>query len=250
MRVEINEKLVKRNRQMATYLFMSTLILLIGGFFFVNAGIFTGEIINDPIILILQVLILPLAFIMTLFSVRMTNLWARPPRPEDALADGFKGLSKKSIVYHYHHIPARHILIAPQGVFVIKTQWHNGKYSNNGDTWQTIASPFSKFFASIRMDGLRNPTWDVQRQADYVKGLLKDIAPDVEVKPLIVFVDPMARVTIKDPVVPVLYSDKHKPNIKDYLRQLNQESPSKELPLSQEQIEAFEKLTLPAKTEA
>ena len=125
MRVVINTKLAERLRQIATYLFLGTMVVLVGGFIFVNYSLFTGNL-PGPLIVLLQLLLIPVAFILTIVSVRLTNTWARRPYPEDVLKEALKGVSKKSIIYHYYHFPAAHVLIAPQGVFAITTRWHNG----------------------------------------------------------------------------------------------------------------------------
>lgn len=247
MKVVMNERLAKRNRQIATNLFLVTFLALIGGFVFVNFSLFTGQSVDDPLLLIAQTLILPVAFILTLVSVRMTNLWARRPYPEDAIAEGLKGLSNKSIIYHYYHIPSRHILICPQGIFTITTRWHAGTYTVNGDRWRTHAHPISRFFSSLRLDGVGNPTWDAQRDAAHLKKLLASIAPDAAVQPLILFIDPKAQVTVKKSEIPVLYAgEKQTPNLKEYLRDLNREAKNKKavLPLTESQIEQFEAQTL------
>ncbi len=247
MKVVRNDRLAKRNRQIATNLFLVTFLALIGGFVFVNLSLFTGQAVDDPLLLVAQTLILPVAFILTLISVRMTNLWARRPYPEDAIAEGLKGLSNKSIIYHYFHIPARHVLICPQGVFTITTRWHNGSYAVNGDRWRTNASVISRFFSSMRLDGVGNPTWDAQRDATRIQKILAAIAPDVPVQPLILFVDPKATVQIEKTEIPILYAgEKQSPNLKEYLRDMNREAKAKKvaLPLTEAQIEQFEAQTL------
>lgn len=249
MRVVTNKKLAKRNRRTATYLFLATLGLLIGGFIFINYSLFTNTAPASEII-VLQALVLPAALVFTLVSVRQTNLWARRPYPEDAIEEGLKGLSRKSILYSYYHFPARHILIAPQGVFAIVTRWHDKKYSNAGDKWKTQQNIVSRWFSAFRMDGVGNPTRDAERAARHVKSILDDIAPDVEVYPLVVFTDPAVELDLEDPEVPVLYADdKQKPNIKAYLREMNKEQSDKQkqksnMPLTDEQIEAFEEATI------
>ncbi len=252
MRVETNTKLAERNRKLANYLFLSTLFVLIAGFFFVNASTFdpSGEI--DTGILFLQALVLPTAFIMTLISIRMTNLWARPPRPEKVLPEALKSLSKKSVLYNYYHLPIRHLLICPQGVFVIVTRWHDGRFEVKNDQWKTLANPISRFLSTLRLDGIGNPTEEAVRLAQAAVKLLEPHAPGVEVKPIIVFVNPRARLTIENPSIPVVYADtKNKPNLKDLMRDLylkkSGDARSKSaLPLTDEQIASFEKATLPA----
>lgn len=250
MRIVTNKKLVKRNRQIATYLFLATLVALIGGFIFINYSAFTGETVTTAILL-LQGLLLPVAFALTIFSVRMTNLWARQPYPDEAIAQGLKGLSKKSILYNYYHLPARHILIAPQGIFVFVTRWHEGQFAVDGDRWKAKKSGISRFLSVMRMDGVGEPTLDAQQAVRHTKELFADIAPDIEVKPLIVFVSPKAELEIKDPVVPVFYvDDKQEPNLTEYMKTLNREQKDDlqqkaKLPLTDEQIASFEALTLP-----
>jgi len=249
MRIVTNQKLTTRNRQLTNYTFIITLVVLVGGFFLVNQSLFTGEAPENSLVLILQSLILPAAFVMTLFSVRMTNLWGRRPYPEEAIQEGLKGLSTKSVIYNYHHLPARHVLICPQGIFPIVTRWHDGQFSVEGRKWTTHKSALSRILSAIRMDGIGDPSYDCQRAEEQVRKLLTDIDSDVEVQPLIVFINPKVELLeIKDPEYPVLYADsKKKPNLTDYLRELKRQSDNDTrniMPLTDEQIEAFEEATL------
>ena len=224
MRVVTNKKRVKRNRRTATYLFIATMVILVGSFIFVNVSLFTGQQPN-MLMFLLQALSLPVAFVMTLLSIRMTNQWARRPFPEETLEENMKGISKRSVLYNYYHDPARHVLIAPQGVFAIVTRWHEDHFSVEGDEWTTHKSAISKLFSSMRMDGVGNPTRDAEKAADHLRELLSDIAPDVDVKPLVVFTSPNVELDITEPDVPVLYADdKQEPNLTDYMteEQINQ----------------------------
>ncbi|MEM9950689.1 MAG: nuclease-related domain-containing protein [Chloroflexota bacterium] len=251
MRIVTNTKLVQRNSQIATWLFLGTMAILIGGFVFVNWSFFTGDIPSDWIVL-LQVVALPLVFVMTIYSVRMTNLWAREPKPHKAIAEGLKGLSKRSILYNYHHMPARHILIAPQGVFAITTRWHDGSFTFEDGKWKSHKGSFSRFFSAMRMDGIGRPVDEVEQSVKHVQKLFKDIAPDLEIKPLVVFVNPNVEIDFEDdPSVDVLFTNEKKtPNLSEFMRELNRQQKDNlqqkaVLPLTQEQIDAFEKATLP-----
>lgn len=249
MRVVTNKKRVERNRNIATYLFLATMALLVGSFVFVNYSLFTG---SQPsvVILGLQALSLPLAFIMTLYSIRMTNQWARRPYPEEALEEGMKSLNKRSILYNYYHDPARHVLIAPQGVFTITTRWHSDHFEVEDDKWVTKKNAVLKLFSSMRMDGVGNPTHDAQEAAQHVQGVLNEIAPDVNVEPLIVFVNEEAELEIHDTPVPIFFlDDKTEHSLNEYLRDLNRERRDNlqqraTLPLTEEQLAAFEEKTV------
>lgn len=242
MRVETNEKLVRRNRQIAQYLFFFSFGILILGLLLTNQQ--AASLQADDLVLggVVPALVVIIAFISTIASVRMTNLWIRQPRPETALREGLKGLSNKSVLYNYYHFPARHVLVAPQGVFVVTTRWQDGRFSVNGDDWRTHKSFVSRLFTAFRFDSIGNPTRDALRQAEHVKKLLEPIAPDVPVQPLVVFTDPRAHITIENPTVPVLRAqDKLDPSIRAFMRQTE-----RRLTLTPDQIAEFERRTLPA----
>lgn len=243
MRVETNEKLAQRNRKLAQYLFFATFGVLILGMLFVNQQ--AANISEDNILAIslLQVLVLPLAFITTIISVRMTNLWVRQPRPEVVIREGLKGIGNKSVLYNYYHFPARHVLIAPQGVFAIVTRFQDGHFTVDGDKWVTHKSALSRVLSIFRFDNIGNPTTDALKAAAHVKAQLQPIAPNVEVHPVVVFVSPRAELTLNNPTVPVVYADGKKPPIlKNLLRDMGK---GERMSLTPEQIQAFEQATLP-----
>jgi hypothetical protein len=252
MRVVTNENLVKRNKNMATRLFFFSLLILIGGFILANGPILGVDALeqlytNEAAYVLLMPLVLMIGFATTLISVRQTNLWVRVPRPEDALPDGLKGLSNKSSLYNYYHLPARHILLAPQGVYAIVTRYQEGQHVVEDDRWRTKRGCLANFVTFFRMDGIGNPTRDAQMVAAYVQEMIKPFAPDVEVQPLIVFTDPRAEVEIiGETSVPVLYADtKRKPNLKDYMREQSREGNQLGPAELDELIDEFEETTLP-----
>lgn len=243
MRTVINDKLVRRNRRIAQYLFFFSFGVLIAAFLITNQQAFNPQSADPLLTVLLPSLVLPIGLITTLVSVRMTNLWVREPRPERVLREGLKGLSNRSVIYHYFHFPARHVLICPQGVYAITTRYQDGVFNVRGDKWSQQGGGLSALLRVFRRDGIGNPTLDAQRACEHVQKLIQPIAPNVEVRPLIVFTDPRARVIIENPTVPVLYaSDDLEPNIKDFLRDVPKE---KRVSLTPAQIEAFEKATLP-----
>lgn len=253
MRIVTNKKLARRNRKITNYLFFGTFGALILGFIVINSSLFTGEA-PDTLTLLLQTAVLPVAFVLTVISVRMTNLWARVPRPEKAIEAGLKGLSNKSILYNYYHFPARHVLICPQGVYAIVTRWHDQEFTIRDGKFHSKRNILSKFFSAIRFDGVGKPFRDAEYAREQVQAAIDEISPEIEVQPLIVFVDPSARINMEDEVeTPVLFADpKLKPNLKDYLRDVKRQIDAEDsdrknaspMPLSGEQIEAFEEATL------
>ncbi len=246
MRTEVNDKLVERNRRIAQYLFFFSFAVLIGAFIITNQQAFNPSAdLDSTLVILLPSLVLPIGLVTTLVSVRMTNLWVREPRPEKALKNGLKGLSNKSVLYSYFHIPARHVLISPQGVYAITALFQDGVYTVEGDKWSTHGSALSTFTRIFRRDGIGNPNTEAQRAVEHLQKLLQPIAPGVEVKPLIIFTDPRARVTITNPTIPVLYADSDlKPNLKDFMRDVPRDGRAA---LTPAQAEAFEQATLASK---
>jgi hypothetical protein len=248
MRIVTNERLVKRNKSVATYLFFVSLLILITGFFIANGQLLGFDMLEtlDPVLYVwIMPVVLLLGFMSTMISVRMTNLWVRRPRPEEAIQAGLKGISNKSAIYSYFHFPARHVLICPQGVFAIITRFQDGKFTVEGDRWKTHRGCVGQFFSFFRLDNIGNPTREAQEAAAYIRYIIEDYDPDLEVQPLIIFVDPRADVTIIDPTVPVLYADpKLKPNLKDYLRDLAKLPEQKGPEDLADFIEEFEAATL------
>lgn len=242
MRVETNERLARRNRQLAQYLFFATFGILILGLLFINQQATTVTEDTVMTVTLLQAAVLPIAFITTIVSVRMTNLWVRQPRPEVAIRDGLKGMSNRSVLYSYYHFPARHVLIAPQGVFAMVTRFQEGHFTVEENRWKARKSIAGRIFSIFRFDSVGNPSDDALRAAAHVQKLLQPIAPDIEVHPLVVFVDPRAEVVAIKPSVPVVFpSGKRAPLLKDVLKDYSKD---KNMPLTPEQIEAFEAATL------
>jgi hypothetical protein len=240
MRIVTNEQLAKRNKQIAQYSFFASFVVPVGGLLLLNQERTDASSTTSLLMgFVLPLLILPVAYVIMMFAIRLSNLWVRQPRPEVVIPESIKGLSNKSVIYNYCFFPARHLIFAPQGVFAIITRFQDGSYSVNGSKWISHKSALNRALTIFRMDGIGDPFGDAQKAADHVKDILSSIAPDVPVQPLVVFVDPRVQLDIHDPALPVVHANpKMTFSLKDYLRDVAKE---KRLTLTQEQIEAFER---------
>jgi hypothetical protein len=248
MHIVTNEALVNRNKAFATRLFFFSLVVLIGGFILANGqslGIGPLQTIDPAIYVTIMPIVLLIGFISVMVSVRMTNLWVRVPRPEDAIREGLKGLSSKHKLYNYYHLPARHVLVGPTGVFAIVTRFQDGEFAVSGEKWSTKKNPISRLFGIFRFDGLGNPTHEAEEAAAHVQYIIEDYDPTITVQPVIIFIDPNARVSVTNSTVPILYADsKLKPNFKDYIRDIGKSSEIKPPADLDEFIEEFEYATM------
>lgn len=247
MRIVTNEDLVKRNRKIATLLFFFSMIILGVGFFLANGSLLGLDLdeMDPSIYLLFMPLVLLVGFVSTLISVRMTNLWLRVPRPEDAIKENLKGLSNRSRLYNYFHFPARHVLVCPQGVFAIVTRFQDGRFSVTEDKWKTHRSPLSRIFSIFRLDDLGNPSREARSAAAYIRNITEEYDPDLTIQPLIIFTSPKAEIQIDSPIIPVLFADpKAKPNLKDYLREVQKSGSIKGPEDLEDFVEEFEAATL------
>jgi hypothetical protein len=252
MRVQTNVRVIKRNRQIAQYAFFISMSVWLGSLAITFLPAFTDRSVDQLGWLeLVATAVLPFALALALFAVYMTNLWIREPRPEQVIRDGLKGMNKKSVLYHYHHSPAKHVLISPQGVFVMVVRWQRGNIIVNGDKWRFQRSFLARFLSLFRLESLGNPVGEAERARSYLARLLEDIAPDVEIEPLLVITDPRAAITVQsDSPVPIVYAneknpagDRLKPTLTDFMRE--RKTNNTEMPLTAEQIEAFDQATLP-----
>jgi hypothetical protein len=254
MQIRNNVRVIKRNRQIAQYSFFVSMGVWLASLSVTFLPVFTDRSPDEMGWLdLVATVVLPFALGLALFAVYMTNLWIREPRPEQVIRDGLKGMNKKSRLYHYHHSPAKHILIAPQGVFVMVVRWQQGHIIVRDGRWTFRRNLLSSIPAIFRLDSLGRPYAEAERAANYLQSLLDPIAPDVEVQPLIIITDPRAQFEVNgddEMPVPVLYANEKningerlKPNLTDYMRKVKGDT--KELPLTEAQIMAFEEATLP-----
>jgi hypothetical protein len=110
------------------------------------------------------------------------------------------------------------------------TRYQEGRFVVVGDRWKTAGGWISRIF---RRDDIGRPNEEALRAAAHVKNLIASTSPNVQVQPLIIFVDPRVQLDITDPTVPVLYADsKREPNLRDYLRDYaRQQSPQEVIPV-------------------
>lgn len=245
MRVMINERRVRRNRKIAQYTFFGTMAVLVLGLIIPNAAP------SNSILVFTMLIVLPIALGATFFSIRMANSWLRRPYPEEVLAPALKGISNRSVIYHYW-LPARHVLIMPQGILSFTILPQEGFFSIEGETFRRSGGLFRKFLNYFRQDTVGTPFHDAVKDAQKVQAVIAKAAPDanVTVQPVIVFTSPASDIEVTDPVIPVVHADnKKRPSLKSYLRELKKKQ---DVPfLDAEQITALERLIgIPTEDEA
>lgn len=234
MRIVTNHKKIRQNRRIAQYAFFGTLALLILGLFVTNAAP------SNPVLLLAPLVVLPVAIAATFYSVRMANLWLREPRPEKILEESLKGMSTRAVLYNYA-LPARHVLIMPQGVFTFTFRPQDGTFTIDGNQWRKQTNALGRFMTIFRQDSIGRPDLEAQREAASVQEVLDKAVPDnnITVEPVVVFSSDAAIFEVINAEMPIIYgASKQKPNIKTFGRDMKKRE--EVISLTDEQIEALE----------
>jgi hypothetical protein len=217
MRVVTNDALIKRNRTVSQISFFLAIGGLVFSFFFSNR--LTSS--ESGSALYFNCMIIPLLFGLVIFSVRMANNWVREPLAWTSLQKALKGLSSNAVLYHFI-MPARHVLICPQGVYVLFPLFHDRPIIVRDDKWRMPGGLLTALISFMRQENIGNPTADAQVEARRLQKFLDKIVPDsgVTVNPLIVFTNPKARVAIEgEQNVPIVFTDaKEQTGLRDYLK--------------------------------
>lgn len=237
MRVVTQEKVIQRNRQLAQISFFFSIAALVGAFLATNS---LGND-NPEVAFYIQCGVMPLLFLVILFSVRMANNWIREPVPWNALQEALRGISSESTLYHYVMMPARHVLVAPSGVYLVYPLFQDRPIVINGKRFNMPGGIFARILVFMRQESVGDPVALSQLEAKYASKLINDtVGAAIEVQPIIAFIHPAAKVLVEEePPVPVVAtaSGKDIPTLKEYLKSQKSEGHAT---LTQDQIDALD----------
>jgi hypothetical protein len=225
MRVYLNEQRLKRNRQLATILFVGSLVILFGGLLIS----YTVTPANYGLMLI-PLVAMPVGLLTTWWSVRLTNQYVRKPHAEDVMQAAFKGASAHSIAYHYL-FKANHVLVCPQGVYAFVARFQDGLLRVQGEHIFKAGSrnPIGGFLTVMRQEQMGSPIREAQVAAADLQSQLDEALAETEngsnldlvVQPVVVFTSNKADLDIQqDPPIPVVLAEAKpkQPSLKVMLR--------------------------------
>ena len=147
--------------------------------------------------------------------------WMRDPREEQILDKSLKGLNHGSRLYSYL-LPSDHVLLASPGFFVLTLKFQDGRITAEGDKWQRHLSLGSSLRALFE-PRLGNPGQQALKEASKVESWVKEHLPDAEVpvRPVVVFVNPKAKLQLEGASVPAVALD----DLKAFLRTALKDKP-------------------------
>jgi hypothetical protein len=152
-------------------------------------------------------------FLLSNIGIAYSNRWVRPPRPDEALDAGLKGLDDRHVLYHYR-LPAQHVLVAPSGVYVLLPKRQGGAITYTDGKWRHTGR--NRLLAYFGQEGLGNPLTDLASETNALSKFFEKHLPEtsIPVKGIVVFTDIGAVVQADSAPLPVL----HTKLLKDYIR--------------------------------
>ena len=217
MKVYTNEVLIEKRKKLAGIITPIAMFSLIGGLVtnFMSAR---GESPNSTFIFI-TISLLIIGFVTATISAHLVNHWVKEPRVDQVLARALKGFDNQHVLFN-HTAKVPHILLSPDAIYAITPKIVNGVVSVNNRKWRR-AFKFTRLLKFFGEEGLGNPTVEAETNQAKLERLIETHLSDGEnipVESLIVFTDPTVELTVTDPVIPVITSNR----LKKYLRQTKQ----------------------------
>jgi len=215
MKTVTNFKYINRNKKIANYTQIVSLVILVGGFVI-------SLNMTDANSLLYSTLALVLGFILFQVSVYFSNHWGRSPRPDEKLAAGLKGLEDKYTFYDYVTVVPQ-LLVGPAGIWILVPYWQKGSFSYDSTKkrWRQKGGNF--LLKLIGQENLGRPEQDTYNM---FQDLQKYISKEVEIPNLpspqvaMVFLDENAVIEAEDSPIPALRIDK----LKDFMRRQAKEN--------------------------
>jgi hypothetical protein len=180
----------------------------LGGFFLVMASVALPLFL--PGLRVVFEILLFVGVLISMVGIVVLNRWVRKPRPEDSLGEALKTLGEGYHLFHYTNLPARHVLVMPNGVIVFETfnlagefSYTNGRWKEKMNLGRIIRYPFEEH--------LGDPSRRARLAVDDLKAQLQSsvgVVKSVQVSGVVVFIHPLAQVEARGAPVTVCKVDK------------------------------------------
>jgi hypothetical protein len=166
MKISIDNKTIARNKKIAQYTLYLSLALLVLGFFWSIRN-------TDPKKTLIGWAILIPSYFLVQLSIYMANKWGKSPRPDEVVVQSLKGLNDEFTLHNFT-TAVPHLLIGPQGVWIINPYHHKGEISydikRSRYTQQGGAGLIGKYFGQEGLPKISRETRTLKQDLqDYFK---------------------------------------------------------------------------------
>lgn len=180
----------------------SGLLLLLASFFVFFLGIDTERYV---------LFFVALGFLLgTIPLFRRYKIWGSGAKGEEKTAKQLKQLKGRYHVFHYVVLPRTkgdidHIVIGPNGIFVIETKNNKGTITCNGDSWSQHKTGKK---GGHYKGKIGSPSRQAKRHASMLANMIgRRLHKRFHVNALVVFANKKAVLDLNHPTVPVLHAN-------------------------------------------
>lgn len=209
MRIEKNEKLIRRNGRIGQWSSIAGLIVLASGMYLS---------FQRPELFSYSVLALLGGFGLTQISMYFGNRFGRSPRPDERLDAAMKGLPGEFALYHYR-TAVPHVLVGPAGIWILIPYHQRGSVTVQNGRWRLSGGGFLQSYLRVfGQEGIGRPDLEAARQITALKkqlGATHAGASLPDIRALAVFTSEDVEVDAGQSSVPGLKTKQ----LKDFMRQ-------------------------------
>lgn len=173
MKVFRDEARIARMKSFSKYASLVGFLILVG-------GLVLG-FVDPERYLFLQVIALPLGWLLSQVGLYLAHRYLRSPRPDEVLDDALRTVARRGRMYHYL-LPAPHVLLMPAGPIVFIAKFQPGDVSVEGDRWKQRGVSFLRKLFS--QESLGNPTREAENAVKSLAAYINKEAPEVEEVPI------------------------------------------------------------------
>jgi hypothetical protein len=174
-------------------------------------------IINEFPYASVGLLMIPIAYLLGIYSYKSYLTWRGGSLGEELVIRELEGLSDSYILLNGLIVPPNrgdtdHIIVGPNGIFVVESKNYGGRISCDGDVWRKIKVGRGGGVYNLKIG---SPSNQVKRNAKVLKDFLlhhqdeifKGGAPHLWVHGILVFTNPDAEIELRNPTIDVVDLD-------------------------------------------
>lgn len=222
MKIIKNEKLIRRNGKIGTWISLGALVVL-------GIGMYISIARQD--LFFYAIIALVLGFTMTQIGMYMGNRYGRRPRPDEKLDAGLKGLTGDYALYHFT-TPASHLLVGPAGLWLLMPYHQRGQAVFRKNRWRMSGGGFLQSYMRIfGQEGLGRPEVEIEKETDSLQKYLAKRMDGVdvpEIRSVLVFTSDTIEIDPEGATIPAIKVKQ----LKDFIRQKAKEKPISQLELA------------------
>jgi hypothetical protein len=218
-----NTGLIASRTRWARYLSFAGMLILLAG---AALTWFGGEAIVLPVVgetspVVLSWAALLVGFVVTNAAIYLANRYGVRHQPHLQIDEELRTLDDRYVTLH-HIRPLPHFLLGPSGAYVFTIKPQSGLIRYGEGRWRQDL-PF-KWLRMAFQEGLGNPAREATLEAEQLARHIakRQLAAELPVQPIVVFVNPGAQVQVEDAPVPAVHVNK----LLGLLRQLERDRPA------------------------